>query len=64
MQDEFKEHISTKLLMDELRFLYEDAISCEDDYDDAITHLKSINWADPKKHSIMTDTKVYKNLQP
>ena len=62
MQDEFKDHIDTKLLMDELRFLYEDAISCEDDYDDTISHLKSINWDHPKKHSIMTDAKVYKNL--
>jgi hypothetical protein len=62
MQDEFKDSIDVKLLMDELRFLYEDAISCEEDFDDAITHLKSINWDSPKTHSIMTDPKVYKNL--
>ena len=50
-----------KLLMDELRFLYEDATS-EEELEELLVHLKSINWDNCARHSIMSDSKLYKSL--
>ena len=51
-----------KLLMDELRFLYDDAVNNDSELDDVIKHIKTINWAECERHSIMSDSKLYKSL--
>jgi hypothetical protein len=65
-EDDMKLHFGkcpeVKLLMDELRFLYEDSVSDWDDVSDALVHLAAINWNDCERHSVMSDSKLYKCL--
>jgi len=51
-----------KILMDEIRFLYDDAVHSYDDMSYAIAHLKSINWDKCKEHTILTDSDLQKCL--
>ncbi len=51
-----------KLLMDELRFLYDDAVTNASDMSDVIAHIKTINWSECDRHSVMSDSKLYKSL--
>ncbi len=51
-----------KLLMDELRFLYEDAVNDWESVEEVLAHMSSINWNECERHSIMSDSKLYKCL--
>lgn len=61
------EYLSTrvdlKMLMDELRFMFDDAIKTWDQVDDAIDNLKLANWSEPSKSHVICNSELYeKNL--
>lgn len=49
-----------KILMDELRFMYENCVKNWEDVDDAICALGEINWHTPQKYHVLTNDDVYK----
>lgn len=61
IDDQLHSNTQIKILMDELRFMYEDSVSEWSDLDDAITAVSSIDWSKPRKYHVLTDSDVYKN---
>ncbi len=49
-----------KILMDELRFMYENCVSDWEDVEDAIAALGSVDWLHPEKSHVLTNDDVYK----
>lgn len=49
-----------KILMDELRFMYESAVENWEDVEDTLAALGSINWGQPGKSHVLTNDDVYK----
>ena len=58
-----QKNVHLKLLMDELRFMYESAISHWNDVDDAISHLGSIDWTSPEKALVISSKEVQAQLK-
>lgn len=63
IDDNLCNNVHLKMLMDELRFMYENAVSTWDQVDDAIKHLGSIAWCHPEKHLTICDEGLYRNLK-
>jgi len=53
-------HADLKILMDELRFMYEDCVKDYDEIDDAITALKLVDWSNPVAAHVLTNEDLYK----
>lgn len=49
-----------KILMDELRFMYEGCVDNWEDVDDTIAALGAINWQQPEKAHVLTNDDLYK----
>ena len=54
-------NVDLKLLMDELRFQYEDCVNTWEGVDDTLTALRAINWANPKGSAVLTDENIYRH---
>lgn len=60
INSELSKDIALKVLMDELRFMYEGCVDDWEDVEDAITALGAINWSEPAKHHVLTNDDIYK----
>ncbi len=60
INSELSKNIGLKILMDELRFMYEGCVEYWDDVDDTISALGEINWSEPEKFHVLTNDDVYK----
>lgn len=60
INSELTKNIELKILMDELRFMYEGCVEYWDDVDDAISALGEINWSEAEKFQVLTNDDVYK----
>lgn len=54
-------NVELKVLMDELRFMYDNCVKHWEDIDDTISRLGNIDWNHPKKDIILCDPEMYKN---
>lgn len=52
--------IDLKILMDELRFMYESCVKHWEDVSDTISALGAVNWQQPVKSHVLTDDDMYK----
>lgn len=60
INSELGKNICLKVLMDELRFMYEGCVDDWEDVEDAISALGAIDWSDSAKHHVLTDDDIYK----
>jgi hypothetical protein len=60
INSELESRVDLKILMDELRFMYEDCVKEIDDIDDMISALKLIEWSNPSKSHVLTNDELYK----
>lgn len=60
INSDLENHVDLKILMDELRFMYEDCVKHYDDIDDALSALKLVNWSEPAKSHVLTSDDLYK----
>lgn len=58
---ELESNSDLKLLMDELRFQYEDCVDSWESVSDVLTALKVINWNNPKACAVITDESIYRH---
>lgn len=56
-------NIDLKLLMDELRFMYDGAVTDWEDVDYALTTLEMINWDSPKSNLVVCSQSTYETLK-
>lgn len=63
IDDTLKSNVHLKILMDELRFMYEAAVAPWGDVDDAISHLGAINWNKPQKELVVCCKEVHSKLK-
>ncbi len=54
------EALDHKILMDELRFMYDSCVDCWEDVEDTLATLGSIDWNNPSKHHVLTNDDMYK----
>jgi hypothetical protein len=52
--------VDLKVLMDELRFMYESCVQHWEDVSDTISALGDVNWQHPGKSHVLTNDDVYK----
>lgn len=52
--------VDRKVLMDELRFMYDGCVSSWEDVEDTISALGAVDWHEPKKSHILTNDDIYK----
>lgn len=60
INSELAECVDRKLLMDELRFMYDGCVTNWEDVDDTISALGAVDWHKPEKSLTLTDEDVYK----
>lgn len=60
INSELAECVDRKVLMDELRFMYDGCVTEWEDVEDTIAALGAVDWHEPKKSHILTDDDVYK----
>ncbi len=54
-------NVEMKMLMDELRFQYEDCVTSWEGVDDTLTALRVINWAHPNGSAVLTNDDIYRH---
>lgn len=57
---DLSKNLNLKVLMDELRFMYEGCVESWEDVEDTISAMGEIKWAEPAKHHVLTDDDIYK----
>lgn len=59
VDETLSKNFELKMLMDEMRFAHENAVTHWSDIDDALTGLKVINWEMPGSNLVILDPKTY-----
>lgn len=54
-----EQNVDLKMLMDEVRFMYEGAVDTWEQVDDALSSLGAINWVNPTKSMVICDCDTY-----
>ena len=61
IDEELSKNVDLKMLMDEIRFMYENAVNTEDQVEDVLSSLGAVDWTNPKKSMVICCGETYNN---
>lgn len=59
VDDYLASHVELKMLMDELRYLYDGAVTSWEEVDDCLDSIKLANWSEPRKSMVIFNNEIY-----